>query len=171
MTFTLMAVLTVMTGAFMYMVTYEGRSVGPQKEDADLSALAAAGVGIAMGARGASASSEAADVVILVDRLDRVSKAVLIARRARGIAVQSILLGARERGLGGCIHASVQRGKLRKALEIPPCYQILLVLSLGKPREKVVLETLAPGGDIKYWRDSEGVHHVPKRRLKDLIIN
>jgi heavy metal translocating P-type ATPase len=59
----------------------------------DAPALAAAGVGIAMGARGASASSEAADVVILVDRLDRVSDAVAIAKRARRIAVQSIVAG------------------------------------------------------------------------------
>jgi heavy metal translocating P-type ATPase len=59
----------------------------------DAPALAAAGIGIAMGARGASASSQAADVVILVDRLDRVSKAVVIARRARWIAFESIMAG------------------------------------------------------------------------------
>jgi heavy metal translocating P-type ATPase len=59
----------------------------------DAPALAAANVGIAMGARGASASSQAADVIILVDRLDRVSDAVTIARRARRIALQSIIAG------------------------------------------------------------------------------
>ncbi|HEY8953424.1 MAG TPA: heavy metal translocating P-type ATPase [Candidatus Dormibacteraeota bacterium] len=56
-------------------------------------ALAAADVGIAMGARGASASSEAADVVLLVDRLDRLAEGLRIARRARRIAVQSVLAG------------------------------------------------------------------------------
>jgi heavy metal translocating P-type ATPase len=59
----------------------------------DAPALAAANVGVAMGARGASASSEAADVVILVDRLDRVSDAVIIAKRTHGIALQSIIAG------------------------------------------------------------------------------
>ncbi len=59
----------------------------------DAPALAASGVGIAMGARGASASSEAADVVILVDRLDRVSDAIAIARRSHRIALESIGAG------------------------------------------------------------------------------
>jgi heavy metal translocating P-type ATPase len=65
----------------------------------DAPALATADVGIAMGARGASASSQAADVVILVDRLDRVSDAVSIASRARRIAVQSIVTGMSLSGL------------------------------------------------------------------------
>jgi heavy metal translocating P-type ATPase len=65
----------------------------------DAPALAAASVGIAMGSRGASASSEAADVVLLVDRLDRVSDAVVIARRARRIAVQSIVAGMAMSGI------------------------------------------------------------------------
>ena len=80
-----------------------------------------------------------------------------------GVAAQSILLGAREKRLGGCMHASIQRDKLRKSLGIPLRFEILLVISLGKPKEKVVLETVGPDGDFKYWRDSEGVHHVPKR--------
>ena len=71
----------------------------------DAPALAAANVGIAMGARGASASSEAADVVILVDRLDRVSDAVAIARRTRGIALQSIVCGMALSGLAMCFAA------------------------------------------------------------------
>jgi heavy metal translocating P-type ATPase len=59
----------------------------------DAPALAAADVGVAMGARGSTASSEAADVVLAVDRLDRVAEAIRIARRSRGIALQSVLAG------------------------------------------------------------------------------
>ncbi len=88
-----------------------------------------------------------------------------------GIAAQSILLGATEKGLGGCIHISVHREGLRKSLEIPPRYEILFVLSLGKPKEKVVIETVGDDGDIKYWRDSEKVHHLPKRSLEEIILD
>ncbi|MDD5016039.1 MAG: nitroreductase family protein, partial [Atribacterota bacterium] len=84
-----------------------------------------------------------------------------------GIAAQNILLGATEKGLGGCIFASVKRDELRSALKIEEKYEILYVLAIGKPKEKVVLETVGPEGDIKYWRDSQGVHHVPKRPLKE----
>ncbi len=65
---------------------------------------------------------------------------------------------------------SIQRDKLGQVLAIPARYEILLVLALGRPRETVVLETVGASGDIKYWRDSAGVHHVPKRRLTDLIV-
>jgi len=87
-----------------------------------------------------------------------------------GIAAQSILLGATEKGLGGCIIGTIQRDELRKVLDIPSRYEILLVLALGKPKETVVVETVNSTGDIKYWRDSEGVHHVPKRPLDEIII-
>lgn len=88
----------------------------------------------------------------------------------QGISAQSILLGATEKGLGGCIIGSVQRQELRRALSIPSRYEILLVLALGKPGETIVTETVGPDGDIRYRRDSDGVHHVPKRPLDDIII-
>jgi len=88
-----------------------------------------------------------------------------------GIAAQSILLGAAEKGLGGCIIASIKRPDLQKTLEIPEYLQILLVLALGKPKEKVALETVGKDGNIEYWRDENGVHHVPKRPLKDIVVN
>jgi nitroreductase len=88
-----------------------------------------------------------------------------------GIAAQSILLGATEKGLGGCMIGTVQRQKLSKALDIPIHYEILLVLALGKPKEQIVIEALDADDDIKYWRDSEGKHHVPKRKLDDIILD
>jgi nitroreductase len=88
-----------------------------------------------------------------------------------GIAAQSILLGAVERGLGGCIIASVDRRELRQALDIDPRFKILLVLALGRPKETVVIDPVGQDGDIRYWRDSGGVHHVPKRALDDIIID
>ena len=87
-----------------------------------------------------------------------------------GIAAQSIMLGATEAGFGGCMIASVKREALRNELNIPGTLEILLVLALGKPVEKVVIDE-TDGNDIKYWRDRNGVHHVPKRRLDDLIMN
>ncbi len=87
-----------------------------------------------------------------------------------GIACQSILLGAVERGLGGCIVGSIKRDELRNALNIPEHLEILLAIALGKPKEIVVLEPLGPEGDIRYWRDADGVHHVPKRSLGDLVV-
>ena len=87
-----------------------------------------------------------------------------------GIAAQSIMLGAVERGFGGCIVASINRERLKKILSLPDKYEILLVLAIGEPKEEVVLEEISPGGDIKYWREESGLHHVPKRRLEDIIL-
>ena len=87
-----------------------------------------------------------------------------------GIAAQSIMLGAAERGLGGCILGSIDRSGLRQVLDIPEQYEILLILALGKPTETVVLEEVGPDGDIRYYRDAEGVHYVPKRSLDELIL-
>ena len=65
---------------------------------------------------------------------------------------------------------AIKKDELRKALNIAGRYDILLVIALGKPREKVVIETVGADGSTKYWRDSKEVHHVPKRALKDIIV-
>ncbi|MFQ5901117.1 MAG: nitroreductase family protein [Thermodesulfobacteriota bacterium] len=88
-----------------------------------------------------------------------------------GIACQSILLGAVEEGLGGCIIGSIQRKALRKAIGIHEQYEILLVIALGRPKETVVIEDVRSDGEIRYWRDNESIHHVPKRSLEDIIIS
>jgi nitroreductase len=87
-----------------------------------------------------------------------------------GIAAQSIMLGATERGLGGCMIGSIDRDGLHQTLNIPQRYEILLILALGQPKETVVIEDLGPDGSIKYYRDAQAVHHVPKRSLADLLV-
>ena len=86
-----------------------------------------------------------------------------------GIAAHSILLGATESGYGGCIIASIKRQEMTELLNLPDNYEILLVVALGKPAENVILEDIK-NNDVKYWRDSEGNHHVPKRTLNDIIL-
>lgn len=88
-----------------------------------------------------------------------------------GIVCQSMLLGAVEKGLGGCMFGAVDRKKLAANLSLPENMEILLVVALGKPKEEIVLDPVAPGGCIKYWRDDRQVHHVPKRSLDEIIIN
>jgi len=86
-----------------------------------------------------------------------------------GIATQNILLGAAEKGLGGCRIASIAPG-LREVLGLPEHLKILLVIALGRPKEEVVIDDLGPGRDIRYWRDEQQVHHVPKRALDEIVI-
>ena len=88
-----------------------------------------------------------------------------------GIAAQTMLLGAVEKGYGGCMIAALKKKEMLEALILPEeKYEILIVLALGKPKEEVVIDEVGLDGDIKYWRDENQVHHVPKRALKDLII-
>jgi nitroreductase len=88
-----------------------------------------------------------------------------------GIACQSIMLGAREKGLAGCMIGAIDREKLKQVLNVADQHKILLVLAIGKPKETVVIEpVLDPDKSIKYWRDEKGMHHVPKRSLQDIII-
>lgn len=85
-----------------------------------------------------------------------------------GIAMQSILLGAAEDGFGGCMIGSVNKTKVSKILELPPNLELLWIIALGKPAEECLLED-AVNGDIKYYRNTNDVHHVPKRQLDEII--
>jgi nitroreductase len=87
-----------------------------------------------------------------------------------GIVAQSMLLGAVEKGFGGCMIGSIKKKELTQSLNLPDNFEIQLVIALGKPIEEIVLDDVKEN-DIKYWRDKDQVHHVPKRQLKDLIIN
>lgn len=87
-----------------------------------------------------------------------------------GITAQSILLQATELGYGGCIIASVKREAVQKLLHLPDNLEILHVIALGKPRERVVIDDLSDN-EYKYWREEDGTHHVPKRTLEEIILN
>ncbi len=88
-----------------------------------------------------------------------------------GIVSQTILLGATEKGLGGCMFMAIDRDALRRNLIIDERYDILMAIAIGKPVEEVVIETVGEDGSVKYWRDEDGRHHVPKRKLDELIIS
>jgi len=88
-----------------------------------------------------------------------------------GIAAQSILLGATEIGLGGCMIGSINREQLRFDLELEDRFQILLAIALGKPTEDVVIELIPADGSTTYYRDDQDRHYVPKRKLEDLILH
>ena len=87
-----------------------------------------------------------------------------------GIAAQSILLGAREAGLAGCMIGNIRRKTLASVFDVPAHLKILLVIALGRPKEVIELQSVGPDGAIKYWRDDKGVHHVPKRNLSDIVF-
>lgn len=87
-----------------------------------------------------------------------------------GIAAQTILLVARDKGIGGCLIGSLNQKKIKEILEIEEGYRLFLILALGYPKEKVVLEEGLVRGDIKYFRDEQDVHHVPKRTLEEVIL-
>lgn len=88
-----------------------------------------------------------------------------------GIAAQTIMLGAAEMGYGGCILGAVDREKLACSLNIDTSkYSVDLVLALGKPNEKICLTEVGADGSTAYYRDENGTHYVPKRKIEDIII-
>jgi hypothetical protein len=86
-----------------------------------------------------------------------------------GIAGVTMRYAASLKGFGGCLLGAVDKAALASSLEIPERYQLQLVLALGIPAETVVLEET--DGEVTYYRSDDDVHHVPKRRLKDVILS
>lgn len=104
---------------------------------------------------------------ILMLRDNSINKAMTM---DEGIAAQSIFLGAAQMGLGGCFIGSFKKEPLKNLLGIGEEFDIALVIALGYPKEEVVLEEINDNGDVKYWRDDNQVHHVPKRTLEQVIV-
>ncbi|MFX0093304.1 MAG: nitroreductase family protein [Candidatus Hodarchaeota archaeon] len=104
-----------------------------------------------------------AQIVILLDTTIQKS-----AGHNAGIAAMSISMVGYEAGLGSCILGAIDRDKIRSILQIPEHFDILLVIALGYPAEKSIAEKMKDDS-IKYWLDKDGVIHVPKRTLEDIV--
>ena len=87
-----------------------------------------------------------------------------------GVASQNILLGAMEKRIGGC-RIGAFSPELARLFKMEEHLQLSLVIALGKPRETVIVEECKNDDDIKYWRDEQGIHHVPKRSLESCLVH
>lgn len=87
-----------------------------------------------------------------------------------GIAAQTINLAASAAGYATCMLLSIDRAKIAEALKLPEGLKIQLLMSVGKPGEQVAIEEFKPGVQMPYWRTQDQVHHVPKRKLEDVLI-
>jgi len=109
------------------------------------------------------------------DEMPRAYVVVLLDKNIRknpghdaGISAMSISMVAYDEGLGSCIIGAVDREKLRKILNVPDSFDIVLVVALGYPAENPVVDKIKDA-DIRYWLDENGVLHVPKRNLEDIV--
>ena len=100
----------------------------------------------------------------------RISDSVPRFQKDVGIAAQTILLAAVEMGLGGCMIGTFNPKEIRSALNLPDTLMPVLLVAIGKPDETVVIREIEEGGDTAYYRGENGVHYVPKRKLKDIIL-
>lgn len=84
-----------------------------------------------------------------------------------GAAMENMILAAWEEGVGSCWLFSVERPRIQEMLRIPENYRVDSVLALGFPNEEPIAEDIK--SSVKYWKDSEGQLHVPKRLLKQIV--
>lgn len=88
-----------------------------------------------------------------------------------GIVAQTMLLAAAEKGLGGCMIGNFGAQSVKETLKLPENLQPMLIVAFGKPDEKIVLTEIEEGESIKYYRDENDVHYVPKRKLQDIVVS
>lgn len=87
-----------------------------------------------------------------------------------GIHLLGLTLGATALGYGCCIIKAFAAPYVQTALSIPADFKVMTIIAIGKPKEVIRIEPMTDG-QIAYWRDNAGEHHVPKRPLEELIIN
>ena len=73
-------------------------------------------------------------------------------------------------GLGGIMIGNFSPAKVSEAMKLPETIVPMLIVAFGKPDEKIVLTEVSSGESIKYYRDDQDVHYVPKRKLEDIVI-
>ncbi|HPP67306.1 MAG TPA: nitroreductase family protein [bacterium] len=86
-----------------------------------------------------------------------------------GAAIENILIAAADKGIGSCWIGSIQKDKLASILNLPKNCLIQYVIALGYPAEQAVIEEGCEDEDVKYWRDEKGIHHVPKRKIENIV--
>ncbi len=84
-----------------------------------------------------------------------------------GLALENMVLVALEQGVGTCIMTGIDKKRIGEIINAPKKFEVAAMLALGYPDEKVVLETTFHS--VKRWVDEEGVRHVPKRKLEDIL--
>ncbi len=107
---------------------------------------------------------------IIICQDTNITSSIAACQKDVGIAAQTMLLGAAEMGLGGCMIGSYSAKDVISITNMAKNLQPVLVVALGKPAEKIIL-TDSQYGDVKYYRDENNIHFVPKRLQSDIVIN
>ncbi len=107
-------------------------------------------------------------IVICLD--ENVSANAALSQTDVGITAQTMLLGAVEKGLGGCMIGNFSKSKVTELLGLESHVKPVLVVALGEPKEEVVIAEINNGDSTTYYRDENDVHYVPKRKIEDIIL-
>ncbi len=106
----------------------------------------------------------AAYIIILTDRKINTAPGMDI-----GASAENMSLTARGEGIGCCWIGAFKKKEINKIIGVPENLSAELILALGYPMEKPILEDMERGSSIKYYKDDSGILHVPKRRLEDIL--